>query len=193
MSAGYSEEDILQRDERIEELEQERDRALAEIASLRMCSTCCGTPHASGLPCICGGTNSREEEVKGLRLESTVLRDAVVRMGGEINALKDKGRYIQARIESWERGFERDGGTVNVEMLQPLWSQIYATLDVAFRPNRSEAEIQEALDAWRALTEEQREDALGLQFQTAPETTISYDDYMAAKQIMLRLLKAAGR
>lgn len=63
-------------------------RLQAEVASLRQCSTCCGTPHASGLPCICGGTNSREDEVKNLRLESMFLLDAVTRMGDEINALK---------------------------------------------------------------------------------------------------------
>jgi len=39
-----------------------------ELANRHQCSTCCGTPHASGLPCICGGTNSSEEELRGLRL-----------------------------------------------------------------------------------------------------------------------------
>jgi len=46
----------------------------AEIARLRLCSTCCGTPHASGLTCICGGTGRAEDEVRGLRLAA--LRNA---------------------------------------------------------------------------------------------------------------------
>lgn len=62
----------------------------AELEALRQCSTCCGTPHASGLPCICGGTNRAEDEVKNLRLESMVLRDAVVRMGEDLRAKEEK-------------------------------------------------------------------------------------------------------
>lgn len=77
-----------------------RDKALAELASLRQCSTCCGTPHASGLPCICGGTNKAEDEVKNLRLESMVLRDAVVRIGEDLKYKHDpefQGAYLAWR------------------------------------------------------------------------------------------------
>lgn len=77
---------------RIEELER-------ELASLRQCSTCCGTPHASGLPCICGGTNRAEDEVKNLRLESMWLRDAVVRMGEELKHKHDP--EFQGALIAW--------------------------------------------------------------------------------------------
>ena len=116
MSVGYSEEDILQRDEHIEELEREREhteflitnkqnavnayvdrvqRLEGIIARERMCSTCCGTPHASGLPCICGGTNSREEEVKGLRLAAMKAEDRNPSYTIPISAKQSAGRTYE--------------------------------------------------------------------------------------------------
>jgi len=62
-----------------------------EIAELRQCSTCYGQPHASGVTCICGGTNRGVEEIAGLRyavheLESKLReaeadREALLGMG----------------------------------------------------------------------------------------------------------------
>jgi len=69
--------------------------AEAEIISLRMCSTCCGTPHASGLPCICGGTNSREEEVKGLRLAAMKAEDRNPSYTIPISAKQSAGRTYE--------------------------------------------------------------------------------------------------
>jgi hypothetical protein len=40
---------------------------LEQVRSLAKCWTCGGVPPASGLPCVCGGTNSHTEEVDGLR------------------------------------------------------------------------------------------------------------------------------
>jgi hypothetical protein len=53
----------------------ERDALEAELKNRRQCSTCFGTPHASGLPCICGGTNNADEEIKGLRLAAMRAQD----------------------------------------------------------------------------------------------------------------------
>jgi hypothetical protein len=169
MSVGISEQDILDRDERIEELERERERAewlitnkqnavdayvdrvlLLEgiLARERQCSTCCGTPHASGLPCICGGTNRAEDEVKNLRLESMVLRDAVTRMGEELKYKHDP-------------------------------------------------EFQGALIAWRGLTEEEREEAIrsneSIAMGNALGAAVRGRSIYNPAQIAARLLKAAAR
>jgi hypothetical protein len=42
---------------------------LAKAEDDAKCSTCGGQPHASGLPCICGGSNKAWREAQGLREE----------------------------------------------------------------------------------------------------------------------------
>lgn len=50
-----------------EERTTEVDGLRKQIADANACSSCGGTPPSSGGSCVCGGTNSREREVEGLR------------------------------------------------------------------------------------------------------------------------------
>lgn len=59
--------------------EQEVDMLRADAA----CSTCGGAPHASGLLCICGGTNKAWREAQGLREELVKRKMAM----GEYDAI----------------------------------------------------------------------------------------------------------
>ena len=83
-----SEHERVAAEQRVCELEH-------DLAVSRMCSTCCGTPHASGLPCICGGTNSREEEVKGLRLAAMKAEDRNPSYTIPISAKQSAGRTYE--------------------------------------------------------------------------------------------------
>jgi hypothetical protein len=42
-----------------------------------ICLTCGGTPHVSGLPCICGGLGTRDAETDGLRRYAFELERAI--------------------------------------------------------------------------------------------------------------------
>jgi hypothetical protein len=42
-----------------------------------LCSTCGGTPHPSGLPCICNDIGTRDAEVNGLRRYAFALERAI--------------------------------------------------------------------------------------------------------------------
>jgi len=61
---------------------------LAEVeertASLEKCSTCGGTPHPSGLTCICGGTGLSRDEVHGLRLKCFELSKELAEVEGAL-------------------------------------------------------------------------------------------------------------
>lgn len=53
-------------------------KAREEAERNSQCGTCCGTPHASGKPCICGGRNTAQAEAEGLRMalyEETKARE----------------------------------------------------------------------------------------------------------------------
>lgn len=59
------------------ELECKVDTVLAEMDRLRgltMCTTCGGSPHPSGLVCVCGGTGLAVDEAVGLRRELVALQ-----------------------------------------------------------------------------------------------------------------------
>lgn len=52
----------------LESLQAEMDALKQRLEAAEKCSTCYGTLHASGKVCVCGGTNRREDEVRGLRV-----------------------------------------------------------------------------------------------------------------------------
>lgn len=132
---------------------KEAERLTAENASLRQCSTCCGTPHASGLPCICGGTNSREEEVKGLRL-------AAMKPGSSPSTGVSMETVLEAVV--WQR-----------ERIRQLETGSFPS-----------PELQDALNAWRGLTQEDKERLYAYLAKT---------EHFLLAQFALRLLKAAAR
>lgn len=61
----------------VAELGRKVDVVLAEMDRLRgltMCTTCGGSPHPSGLVCVCGGTGLAVDEAAGLRRELVALQ-----------------------------------------------------------------------------------------------------------------------
>ena len=66
-------DDLLRRE--TETLAGRLAEAERELANERRCSTCFGTPHASGVTCVCGGTGSREVETRALRLAAMQAND----------------------------------------------------------------------------------------------------------------------
>lgn len=67
---------------------------------LLACSTCDGTPHASGLVCVCGGTNSSLAERDGLRRECHDLEQKVALLEKEIEeAINDRCQHCKGGEE----------------------------------------------------------------------------------------------
>lgn len=97
-SAFTRSEEITALRERVDTLERQN----AQLSNMTKCGTCGGQPHASGLPCICGGSNTvygetlglrqrlaaQEQENKGLVARVLKYEDDVDEMGQEITALR---------------------------------------------------------------------------------------------------------
>lgn len=66
-------------------------RALAAEDALR-CTTCGGEPPASGVPCICGGTNDIRDEVQGLHETVTEMLATIARYD---SIMQDDTQQIQ--------------------------------------------------------------------------------------------------
>ena len=100
------------------------------LAAARSCSTCGGVPPASGLPCVCGGTNSREAEVNGLRaqiydLEKTEREFALLCLRyGDACA---QARTAETRAASLEAALEDERGAhaeTRKSLESPVWSRL---------------------------------------------------------------------
>lgn len=152
-----------------------------ELANRRQCSTCFGTPHASGLPCICGGTNSADEENKGLRLAAMRAQDAVAHLTGELEIYK---QHARSNDDAEHEGIM--AGRKSAEYLMTIKTN--ALKEAVLRAETAEAEVASlrayanTVADWRALEEHDREDA--------------YNELTGAargEETALRLLKAAVR
>ena len=62
--------------------------ALDRAAQQDACSTCGGSPPESGLPCVCGGVNTRDAEVHGLRLAAIRAEERVAQQDARIAELE---------------------------------------------------------------------------------------------------------
>jgi hypothetical protein len=71
------------------------------------CSTCGGTPHPSGLLCVCGGKNTCIEEISGLRIALFNEREANAKARAEgieaaansLAAVRDSYRFQMGKSE----------------------------------------------------------------------------------------------
>lgn len=80
---------------KIRALTARAEAAERQLRMARMCGTCGGTPHPSGLVCVCGGSGSAVEETHGLRVaahnaerdlaEAVALLKSAVESNGEVS------------------------------------------------------------------------------------------------------------
>lgn len=94
-----------------EERTTEVDGLRKQIADANGCSTCGGTPPSSGGPCVCGGTNSREREVEGLR---GIVFDAQRKLADSVSGKLYDKHIAEWRAECGRIGRERDEILVQV-------------------------------------------------------------------------------
>lgn len=102
-------------DTRAVALMKSTDEMHAELSNRRQCSTCCGQPHASGLPCICGGTNNADEELKGLRLAAMKQNDQFDIAFGSMQARAERAEKCLRVIKEYRASIS--GGSSGDEQL----------------------------------------------------------------------------
>jgi len=122
-----------QYDEAIEAVEEARMRAMARAVHARVeeerrillaCRTCSGVPHASGIVCICGGSNQVDRELDGLRARLVAAEE-------DVEAFERLSELQRRRERPWIARWRRETGKVLVlpdygEMLAWIVSKVEA-------------------------------------------------------------------